>query len=94
MIKVIDNKEAQTTVTEVALPKIELNGTIGILTGSIDAVEITWDNSESDYYYVSIRNIETNPEIVNENPLFLNHKSQASTQFFHGENLVIMVCTK
>jgi len=52
-----NNKEAQTTVTEVALPKIELNGTIGIPTGSFDAIDITWDNSEGDYYYVSIRNI-------------------------------------
>jgi len=54
-----NKKEAQISLTEVALPKIELNGTIGIPTGSIDAVEITWDNSEGDYYYVSINNIET-----------------------------------
>ena len=62
-----NNKEAETTVTVVALPKIELNGTIGIPTGSFDAIDITWDNSEGDYYYVSIRNIEIDPEIINEN---------------------------
>ena len=60
-------KEAQISSTQVELPKIELNGTIGFPTGSFDAVDITWDNSEGDYYYVSIRNIEINPEIVNEN---------------------------
>ena len=62
-----NKKEAQISLTQVELPKIELNAPIGFPTGSIDAVEITWDNSEGDYYYVSIRNIETNPEIVNEN---------------------------
>jgi hypothetical protein len=62
-----NKKEAQISVTEVELPKIELNGTIGFPTGSFDAVDITWDNSEGDYYYVSIRNIESNPEIINEN---------------------------
>ena len=62
-----NKKEAQISLTQVELPKIELNAPIGFPTGSIDAVEITWDNSEGDYYYVSIRNIEINPEIVNEN---------------------------
>ena len=62
-----NKKEAQISLTEVELPKIELNGTIGIPTGSFNTVEITWDNNEGDYYYISIRNIEVNPEIVNEN---------------------------
>ena len=62
-----NKKEAQISLTQVELPKIELNAPIGFPTGSFDAVDITWDNSEGDYYYVSIRNIETNPEIVNEN---------------------------
>ena len=62
-----NKKEAQISVNQVELPKIELNGTIGLPTGSINAIDITWDNSEGDYYYVSIRNIEINPEIINEN---------------------------
>ncbi|MCR9290284.1 MAG: DUF4249 domain-containing protein [Bacteroidetes bacterium] len=62
-----NKREAQISVTQVELPKIELNGTIGFPTGSFNAVEITWDNSEGDYYYISIRNIEINPEYVNEN---------------------------
>jgi len=62
-----EKKEAQISVTEVELPKIELNAPIGFPTGSIDAVDITWDNNEGDYYYVSIRNVEINPEIINEN---------------------------
>ena len=62
-----NKKEAQMSLTQVELPKIELNAPIGIPTGSIDAVEITWNNSEGDYYYISISNIEINPEYVNEN---------------------------
>ncbi len=62
-----NKKETQISLTQVALPKIELNTPIGIPTGSIDAVEITWDNSEGDYYYTSISNIEIDPETVNEN---------------------------
>ena len=62
-----NKKEAQISLTQVELPKIELNAPTGIPTGSINAVEITWGNSEGDYYYISISNIELNPEIVNEN---------------------------
>ena len=62
-----NKKEAQISLIQVELPKIELNAPIGIPTGSFDAIDITWDNSEGDYYYVSIRNIEINPEIINEN---------------------------
>ena len=61
-------KEAQLSLIEVELPKIELgaNGG-GIITGTLDPVEITWDNSEGDYYYIVITNIESDPEYVNEN---------------------------
>lgn len=73
-----NKKEAQISLTEVELPKIELNATIGIPTGSFNAVEITWDNNEGDYYYISIRNIEINPEYVNENDAANGRQSRFS----------------
>ena len=61
-------KEAHLSLTQVHLPKIILgaNGG-GSTTGTTDPIEITWDNSEGDYYYIVIKNIESNPEYVNEN---------------------------
>ena len=32
-----------------------------------DPVEVSWNNEDGDYYYVLIKNIETDPEYVNEN---------------------------
>ena len=34
--------------------------------GVQDAIEVVWDNSEGDYYYVVIENMEDNPEFVND----------------------------
>ena len=34
--------------------------------GDQDAIEVEWDNSEGDYYYVVIENMEDNPEFVND----------------------------
>ena len=34
--------------------------------GNQEAIEVVWDNSEGDYYYVVIENIEDNPEFVND----------------------------
>ena len=34
--------------------------------GDQDAIEVMWDNSEGNYYYVVIENIEDNPEFVND----------------------------
>lgn len=61
-------KEAQLSLTQVELPKVEL-GTFGggSTAGTTDPIEITWDNNEGDYYYIVIQNIENNPEYVNEN---------------------------
>lgn len=59
-------REATLSVTEIELDQIEL-GTFGGGGTMVDPVEITWDNVESDYYYVHIENLEENPEYVNEN---------------------------
>ena len=40
-----------------------LNSGLG---GNQEAIEVVWDNSEGDYYYVVIENIEDNPEFVND----------------------------
>ena len=34
--------------------------------GDQDAIEVEWDNSEGDYYYVVIENMEDHPEFVND----------------------------
>lgn len=38
----------------------------GGLSTQIEPVEITWDNTEGDYYYVVLKNIEDDPEYINE----------------------------
>ncbi len=64
-------KEAQLSTETVDIEKIEL-ATMG---GGpppqggteTDPIEITWDNSEGDYYYIVIENLEEDPEYVNAN---------------------------
>jgi len=55
------------STTQVELRKIEA----GVFpTGGItipDPVELSWNNENGDYYYIVIRNIETDPEYVNDN---------------------------
>ncbi len=61
-------KEAHISQDFVELPKVELGfGGGGFLAGTLEPIEITWDNSEGDYYYTVVTNIENNPEFVNEN---------------------------
>ncbi len=61
-------KEASISQDVVELPKVELGfGGGGFLGGTLEPVEISWDNSEGDYYYTVVSNIEDNPEFVNEN---------------------------
>jgi len=63
----IISAETSISRTQVGLKKIEA----GVFpTGGItipDPVEVSWNNTNGDYYYVLIKNIETNPEYVNEN---------------------------
>lgn len=61
--------EAAISVSEVEVEKIEIGtGMMGPpMTEEIDPVEITWDNTNGDYYYIVITNIEDDPEYVNEN---------------------------
>lgn len=60
-------KEAQLSTPQIELAKVEL-GSFGGFGGTIpDPVEISWENIEGDYYYIVVKNIENNPEYVNEN---------------------------
>jgi len=62
-----ENNTTSISTNQVELEKIEA----GIFpTGGInipDPVEISWNNEDGDYYYVLIKNLETDPEYVNEN---------------------------
>jgi len=55
------------STTQVELTKIEA-GVFPINGITIpDPVELSWNNEGGDYYYVLIKNIESDPEYVNEN---------------------------
>jgi len=77
-----ENNTARISRTQVELTKIEAGvfppGGIVIPepvevswnTGGIvipEPVEVSWNNEDGDYYYILIKNIETEPEYVNEN---------------------------
>jgi len=59
-------REIAITQSTVALEKITDFGGFGGAFGEEDAIEIIWDNTEGDYYYVVIENLEENPEFVND----------------------------
>ncbi len=59
--------------TEVAISPIEVS-IEKVVAGSMmqpptqtDPIDITWENSDGDYYYVLVENIESEPEYINEN---------------------------
>ena len=62
-----ENNTTSISTTQVELEQIEA----GVFpTGGFNIptpVEVSWNNEGGDYYYVLIKNIETNPEYVNEN---------------------------
>ena len=62
-----ENNAASISKSQVELTKIEA----GVFpSGGIvipDPVEVTWNNNDGDYYFVLVKNIETDPEYVNEN---------------------------
>lgn len=66
-----EKKEATLSTEEIEMEKIEFTGGFpggGFPGGTdgIDPVDIRWDNTEGDYYYVVIKNIEEDPEYINE----------------------------
>lgn len=65
-----ESKEAEISTDEVGMEKIEFAGGFpgGGFPGmdAIDPIDLRWDNSEGDYYYVVIKNIEDDPEYIND----------------------------
>lgn len=60
-----EEKAAIASADEITMEKIEL-GTFPNLGEQPDPIEIQWDNSEGDYFYVVVQNIEDDPEVINE----------------------------
>lgn len=59
-----EQRIADISQTEIELEKIE--GFPITPPEQLDAIEVTWDNTEGDYYYTIIENLEDDPEFVNE----------------------------
>ena len=59
-----EKRIAAISQTEVELEKIE--GFPISPPEQLDAIEVTWDNTEGDYYYTIIENLENDPEFVND----------------------------
>lgn len=60
-----DFREATISTTEITMDKIEA-GTMPNFGELPDPIELEWDNSEGEYYYVVVQNIEDDPESINE----------------------------
>ena len=58
-------REATISENEIFMEKIEA-GTFPNFGDLPEPITISWDNSEGDYYYVLIQNIEESPELINE----------------------------
>ena len=68
-----EKKEVTISETSIGLEKIEATtgfpgggGGGGFGGSDDDAIEVIWDNTVGDYYYVVVENIEANPEFVND----------------------------
>lgn len=59
-------KEAAISATEIEMSKISAGAPPVFGGGQFQPVEVSWNNSEGDYYYVVIRNLEDNPEYIND----------------------------
>ena len=74
-------KEATTSDTLIEMERIEIGGGFppaGGGTPGEDAIEINWDNTEGDYYYVVVQNLEDEPDYINE---FLAAQDTLSDRF-------------
>lgn len=59
-------KDAAISDTIIKMEKIEAGTFPPIGENMAEAIEISWDNSEGDYYYIVVQNIENNPEYIND----------------------------
>ncbi|MEM6318356.1 MAG: DUF4249 family protein [Bacteroidota bacterium] len=72
--------------TEVSLRKVESFGDLD-LTNLPEPIEVNWEDDKANYYFVSVNNVEDNPELVNE--LFgeverpeISNEPEITTSFF------------
>ncbi|MDW3652882.1 MAG: DUF4249 family protein [Bacteroidia bacterium] len=68
-------RAANLSTLAIEMDRIESGGFPGNLGEQADPIEISWDNSEGDYYYVLIENIEDDPRYINE---FLRERLEES----------------
>ncbi|HMQ90013.1 MAG TPA: DUF4249 family protein [Flavilitoribacter sp.] len=61
-----EKQEAAISTDEIYLTKISAGSFPGNFGDLPDPIEVTWSNPAGDYYYVVVKNIEENPEYVNE----------------------------
>ncbi len=61
-----EKKEVTISPTEISISKVEA-GVMMQPPTQTDPIDITWENSEGDYFYVLVENIESYPEYINEN---------------------------
>ncbi len=73
-------REATISAETVELDKIE-EGSFGGFGEMPDPIEITWDNPEGGYYYVVVKNLEEDPEYVNENIAVLEEENSGRQPF-------------
>jgi len=84
------SKNVTISDTEISLEKIENNG--GFPGGfGVDPkiVDIQWENEESDYYFVDIRNTDEDPEYVNEFFESFLEDGELPATFFQSEPEII-----
>jgi len=74
--------EVSISETEISMEKIE-QGSFPNLSDIPDPIELSWSNSEGDYYYVLVENLEENPEATNE--LFASDEFQNRNFSFISE---------
>ena len=83
-------KEITLSQNIVELEKIEFSGTLGggrVIPEQV-IVDISWDNSESDYYFTIVENTESNPEYVNGIFEFLADNDALPQRFFRSEPVI------
>lgn len=59
-------KEATASTEAITMQKIGAGTFPPNIGEQLDPIELEWDNSEGDYFYVVVQNIEDNPEVINE----------------------------
>lgn len=76
-----EKTEAYLSTPEIEMEKIT-SGFFGGGFSPVDLIDITWENPSGDYYYVVLKNIEEDPEYINENILNFDLQNGGRRRFF------------